>query len=413
MFGDGDSQTHMMIVLTIAALLALYIHSSTLTATTLVDKVEAFENDFAMQSASTYVPSSDKTIHITVKIDSNKTVKNNVMPKKRVLPTKSTKMSRIDKRSNLLVQSTMNTTDVWKLLENRYGHLRAQIFMPETWVLTNDRDHADMLKAVNSGDNPNQVFVLKMNADGDAKRALRIVKSFDASTRNYDFCQRILERPYLISGYMTSLRMYLLVVKKNTSVSVYIYRNGSVYYSPMKYVAHSLEASKVVTACINDMPYSASGSSDSSGSSRSSQFTPFTYQEFLGHVEVTNGHGSSRFLQSNIDYLVHGLLDAYKHSLSQDNSSYIVVDGKNESTAELLTLDIQVNDSLDDPKLLSVRAGITDRVQNHRNTELKSRLVNDISEIVTFNNDSNHINALTNGFDLVETFDTTTLNAEQ
>lgn len=271
---------------------------------------------------------------------------------------------------------------LWSLLKKKYGRLRAQIFMPETWSLTDVTDLEHLQRMV-AGGSPadDRTYILKKNIQ--RQEGLFLTKYIDiqkAIRDGYVVVQRMLRQPYLIQGRKTNLRMYVLVVCTGQNKKVYLYNNGFVYYTPHRYVEDSIDSKKTITSGYIDRSVY--------------QYSPLTLQDFLGYVERHNGAGTARFLWGNLVYLIKGVMDAVENSICRQRENSNIIN------MQLFGADVQVNSALDDPKILEFNKGSDQSTKDHRDAEVKTKLHTDMYEVVQ---DCDNVGGLsiTNGFSLI------------
>ena len=122
-----------------------------------------------------------------------------------------------------------------------------QRVFPKTYVLSVPEDRQQLAYAQSNG----VVFIMKKNVQRQEgyhiTTSLQDIQHQYEQDNDYVVVQEMLQDPYIIRGRKINLRVYLLVVIKESECSFYIYKNGFLYYTPESFEPHSTDPAKVIT----------------------------------------------------------------------------------------------------------------------------------------------------------------------
>lgn len=118
-----------------------------------------------------------------------------------------------------------NKLSLWWGIEAAYGRERAIRLTPESWML-NDAKDADRFREQHS---PQSHYILK-NPILQRRTGLRICttleQSFEAHAEGYTLAQHLLPDLACVGGHRFNLRVYVLLVRRDGKLSVWLHRLG-------------------------------------------------------------------------------------------------------------------------------------------------------------------------------------------
>lgn len=266
---------------------------------------------------------------------------------------------------------------LWKILHGIYGINTALSFAPMTWDLHEKEDYNHFIDYFNKNKG---LYILKNN--NQRQEGLKIINSLEEITQNkidYLLVQELLQNPYLIRKRKINLRVYCLVVKDNDKkYSVYIYKDGFMYYTPEYFEKNSIDFKKnITTGYIDRQVY---------------EENPLTHQDFRDYLdserELTeiekyirkNGIMLSEYIFSQIYILLKYVLRAYADHIGKD--SYGV-------NFQIYGADIAINDHLQ-PQIMELNKGPDMKAKDGRDKQLKKSLSHDILKVIGLEKDKNN-----------------------
>lgn len=242
---------------------------------------------------------------------------------------------------------------LWTALKNKYGRLRAQLYMPETWSVFDGDDVKHFEKAQKSG-----TFIYKANRQ--RQEGLKLVRTPDiqeAKQGGFVVVQRIQENPYLIEGRKVNLRVYVLIRCQGQDLKAYTYTNGFCYYTPDVYQPMSLDPKRMITTGYIDRNVYV--------------HNPLSLQDFLGHLERKHGEGTAHQFWENAKYLVKGVIEASKDALCN------CTQGSQAAFTQIFGVDLTVDATLQESKILEWNKGPSLAFMDDRDKEIKLKMNKD------------------------------------
>lgn len=253
---------------------------------------------------------------------------------------------------------------IWNMLLEKYGRLRAQIYMPETWV-TYDKNQMQSFYDTSREDvkvNAN-VYIMKKNIQ--QQQGLHIFtdpsEAVSAFDNGYVVIQRVLRDPYIIDGRKINLRVYVLLTCNQTTKSLHIYDDGFVYYSKVPYKNGLARDEIITTGYIAREVY---------------EKNPLTTKDFYKHIFLK--HGASvldNFIKMR-NYVFSGFMDAAKTRMCENTN--------NVTFAQSFGVDIQPNSDLTDIKIIEWNKGQSLEIMDQRDGMIKQKMIDDIYRTLNF-----------------------------
>ena len=125
----------------------------------------------------------------------------------------------------------------------KYNNLEQ--YIPRSYVLNIDQDFNKLCAEYDS----HKIYIMKSNIQ--RQEGFFIPNTLDEIKQNRDkyvVCQEMLQDPYLINERKINMRIYVLVVvNEEGKVSMYIFNNGFMYYTPENFEKYSKDPKKVIT----------------------------------------------------------------------------------------------------------------------------------------------------------------------
>lgn len=246
----------------------------------------------------------------------------------------------------------------WFLLKNRYGRLRATVFMPETW-LTYDNDEMQAFYKY-AQTHPGTMYIMKKNVQQQTGLHLitdpsEVMGAFD---QGYVIVQKVLTDPFLIDGRKINLRVYVLLICHREKKYLYVYDDGFVYYSKAPYMEGTTRDQVITSGYIERSVY---------------EKNPLTTKEFLRYLHDRQSPKAVDDFLRRRNYVLRGFMEAAKGSFCVESVT------SNAVFAQLFGVDIQPNRNLTDVKILEWNKGPSLEIMDtSRDGPLKQRMVDDV-----------------------------------
>ena len=133
---------------------------------------------------------------------------------------------------------------LWELIVDEYGFDEASKLMPPTYILKNNNDMIKFNKDFNS----NNVYILKKNLQ--RKKGIKISNSLyeieNAKYDNYKLVQCMIES-YLINNRKFNIRLYVLIIAKDSNIKVYLHKYNKLLYASNKVSKNRLDFDSNIT----------------------------------------------------------------------------------------------------------------------------------------------------------------------
>lgn len=236
----------------------------------------------------------------------------------------------------------------------KYNNL--QQYIPRSYVLNLDQDFEKLCSEFN----PHKIYIMKSNIQ--RQEGFFIPNNLDEIKQNRDkyvVCQEMLQDPYLINGRKINMRIYVLVVvNERGKVSMYIFNNGFMYYTPEKFEKYSRDPKKVITTGYIDRK---------------------VYEENpLEFTDLRKFLGDERFdlLFGNILSLFKLFKRAYRDIIERENSALPGI------KFSIFGADIAPNENLTAPVFLETNKGPSIDYKDDRDKDVKLIMIKSACSVV-------------------------------
>lgn len=252
------------------------------------------------------------------------------------------------------------------IIHKRYGKYRSQIYIPKTWVLSNEEDLQDLQKYSTAHKGTGKLYILKKNIQ--RQEGLRIVNSWEEGYQEvqnalrkvdaygYVVAQEVLRDPYTISGRKINIRCYVLFICEGNNVTAYLHDNGFVYYSKVPYVNGTTYDEIVTSGYIDREVY---------------QNNPLTLKDLWTYLDRVHGIGSADNFKANLLYVLRGVFDAYRDNLCDARDNKV-------KYCQMFGADLQPDRTLTKLPLLELNKGASMVIMDEKDRIVKTKVVEDI-----------------------------------
>ena len=252
---------------------------------------------------------------------------------------------------------------LWAMLKKYYGQATASIYMPPSWITYDQTDLADFYTYAR--DHPKDLFIMKKNLQ--RQEGLHIfsnpLEAKDAYSKDYVVIQKVLDDPYLLDNRKVNIRVYVLIVCKYGVRSLYVYDDGFIYYSKVKYTEGTKGKTRdeiITTGYVDRAVY---------------EINPLTTQDFFTYIDKNYGNGTSSNFISQRDAKLLGIMKAA-------GNSFCVADKGNMTFAQIYGVDIQPNKDLSDLHILEWNKGADLSVKDNRDGKVKQAMIDDLYRVL-------------------------------
>lgn len=103
--------------------------------------------------------------------------------------------------------------------------------IPHTWILQDEKDHANLL-ATGFDEDGTPLYPLILKRNVQKQNGLQFINHVsDLKASNFVVCQRVLGNPLLVNTRKINVRIYLLVICRMNDVSMHMFEDGFLYYT--------------------------------------------------------------------------------------------------------------------------------------------------------------------------------------
>ena len=128
---------------------------------------------------------------------------------------------------------------IWNILEEYYGRYEASNMMPKTYIVGNIHH----MKELNKSHQYGKKYILKKNIQ--RKKGLLItsnIKHINSINHNdFKIIQTYIYNPLLINKRKLNIRIYVAVVYKDNTITMYMYKEGKCLYTARDYSNDTIE----------------------------------------------------------------------------------------------------------------------------------------------------------------------------
>jgi len=261
---------------------------------------------------------------------------------------------------------------LWKNVYEYYGREKAETMMPKTYLLFEQED----LKRFENDYRKDKLYIMKKNIQ--RQEGIKITNNLEEIKKGIEsefvIVQDLIQNPYIINGRKTNMRFYVLIVCKSGDISVYVHKDGFMYYTKDMFIKNSPnEGPNITTGYIDREIY------------KENPLTHYDLREYLDkndrilssmerHLKLRGGKLSSIYF-SRIYKLLSDIFTAFIGKICNGEKLY------NNVTFQLFGIDIAMNDNYN-PMIMEVNKGPDMEAKDERDSNLKHKVVQDIMQII-------------------------------
>ena len=228
---------------------------------------------------------------------------------------------------------------------------------PRSFVTSNGRDVRELETYVEEGN----IIILKKNIQ-QQKGCLITDSIADIDIGEYTIAQELLQNPYTVSGRKINIRVYVMIqCDRYSTVHIYVYDDGFMYYTPKEYAANTMEKDRNITTGYIDRDVYKDN--------------PLTLQDFKSALGVTAG----RQLSKNILKCFKKLFAAISNDIREMEETFPL------RKFIIMGADVAVDTDLN-VKLMEINKGPDLQSKDARDGELKKNMIQDAFELQGMSN---------------------------
>ncbi len=251
----------------------------------------------------------------------------------------------------------VSKNNIWYLLETKYGREKASQIMPETYILSRNKD----IKKLILDYKPNKKYILKKNVQ--RKKGILLTKNLkeilNAKNDGFKVVQIYLENIFLINKRKLNLRIYVLLKCQFGNIETYVHKQGKCIYTNKDYDENDLDFEKNITSYNLDLDIY--------------KINPLTFKDLKVY-----------FQKNNLDYdlffkrvleIIKLTIKASKNQLCNLNNIY------NNVSFQLFGIDVVLDNNLN-PYLLEFNKGPDMVPKNEIDRQIKTKVEEDMFDLV-------------------------------
>lgn len=277
---------------------------------------------------------------------------NDIPLENKYIPEDGNKKIFLIKTCNILT----NKLTLWSIIYKKYGLIEARKMIPETYIINKllDKNSNEYIRYIKSfkKDKP---YILKKNVQ--RQNGLQIVDNINNFTeyKEYVIIQDLLQNPFLIDKRKINLRIYMLLIMENNTLSAYVHKDGFLYYTANIFNKDLTTESNITTGYVDRSVY---------------ENNPLTLQDLRKYLNENNMKNN---LFDKINELLKKVILAYKDNINtnSDKKTYF----------QLFGVDIFVNNNLE-PLLMEINKGPDLGYKDDRDKNVKMKVVTDIFTLI-------------------------------
>lgn len=243
---------------------------------------------------------------------------------------------------------------LYQMMRNNIDEKTLQDIVPISFLL-NDANDVKKLRTymMEKKDNKNNLIILKKNIQ--QQKGCKIVSNIEdeKDLKNYVIAQELLQNPFLIENRKINIRIYILIhVTYNNTMSVLMYNDGFMYYTPNEYKANSdCPQSNITTGYIDRSVY---------------ERNPLTINDFRKHI----GFVKTRVFNQNLMSCFKKVFRALHRPIIDIESAFSM------NKFVVMGADVAVDADLG-IKLMEINKGPDLRYKDERDGHVKFNMVRD------------------------------------
>jgi hypothetical protein len=305
--------------------------------------------------------------------------------------------------------SIVSKNQIWESLVKCYGRDYASKLMPESYVLGDPNEMMIFRKNFNASGK--DIYILKKNVQ--RKEGLKLTKDYfeilGGIADNYRVAQKYITDLYLINERKVNLRIYLLIVIKDSMVYFYLSNIGKCIYTNKKYNDNNFDFESNITSYHLDMniykenPRDLNELKDFIDKNESKNFKSLeansnnkynSYNNYHSNEVLTNKK-SGKMLLDNIQLLIKDVSKCLANNVYQSKNI------KGAVTFQLFGGDVIFDTNLH-PYLLEFNKGPDMTPRDNIDEKMKNDVQSDMFKIVgVIPNNKNENNINHNSFKLI------------
>ena len=265
--------------------------------------------------------------------------------------------------------SIVSKNQIWESLVKCYGRKHASTLMPESYVL--DDPNEMMLFRKNFNPSGTDIYIMKKNLQ--RKEGLKLTKDFfeilNGSTEDYRVVQKYIRNLYLINGRKVNLRIYVLIIIKDSMIYFYLSDIGKCIYTNKKYNDNDFDFESNITSYHLDMTVYKEN--------------PRDFKELIQYINIDKNNNEKNnqnnkygnILFDNIELLIRDVSKCLSNSVYQSKN----IEGS--VTFQLFGGDIIFDKELN-PYLLEFNKGPDMSPRDNKDELMKNKVQSDMFKIV-------------------------------
>jgi len=220
---------------------------------------------------------------------------------------------------------------------------------PKSFIIHNSFDVQKLRLYMKNND---KIIILKKNMQ--QQKGCKIIKSFDENIiQNYVIAQELLQNPFLIKQHKINIRVYILIkVDSNNILSVFMYNDGFIYYTPDIFKENSMGFENNITSGLVDRTVYDTN--------------PLTIADFRNHI----GYKSSILFNTNLLRCFTTLFKAQQNHILKLESTFRM------NKFAIMGADIAIDKDMG-IKIMEINKGPDLRYKDDRDRALKYNMVRD------------------------------------
>jgi hypothetical protein len=240
---------------------------------------------------------------------------------------------------------------LYEMMRNNIDEKTLHEIMPISFLI----DDANDVKKLRTYmmEKKDNLIILKKNIQ--QQKGCKIISNFDdeKELNNYVIAQELLQNPFLIENRKINIRIYLLInVTANNAMSVFMYNDGFMYYTPGEYKANSdCPKTNITTGYIDRSVYDRN---------------PLTINDFRKHI----GFIKTRVFNQNLMTCFKKVFRALHKPIIEIESSFPI------NKCVVMGADVAVDADLG-IKLMEINKGPDLRYKDDRDGDVKFNMVRD------------------------------------